>query len=37
VIKQPVELVACTLDGSNGCQFRIHPDTDEMVLKELYP
>jgi DeoR family transcriptional regulator, suf operon transcriptional repressor len=37
VIRQPVELVACTLDGSHGCQFRIHADTDEMVLKELYP
>ena len=26
VIKQPVELVSCTLDGHHGCQFRIEPD-----------
>jgi hypothetical protein len=23
VIRQPVELVSCTLDGYHGCQFRI--------------
>jgi DeoR family transcriptional regulator, suf operon transcriptional repressor len=28
VIRQPVELVACTLDGNHGCQFRIQPDSD---------
>jgi predicted ArsR family transcriptional regulator len=37
VIRQPVELVACTLDGSLGCQFRIQPETEETVLKELCP
>jgi DeoR family transcriptional regulator, suf operon transcriptional repressor len=36
-IRQPVELVACTLDGSHGCQFRIQPETDEIVLEELCP
>ncbi len=25
VMQQPVELVACTLDGHHGCQFRIEP------------
>jgi hypothetical protein len=37
VVKQPVELVSCTLDGNHGCQFRIKPDSDEMIVKELYP
>jgi DeoR family suf operon transcriptional repressor len=36
-VKQPVELVACTLDGNHGCQFRIQPDSDEIILKELHP
>jgi DeoR family suf operon transcriptional repressor len=36
VVQQPVELVACTLDGSHGCQFRIHPDSDESVPKEYH-
>lgn len=26
VVKQPVELVACTLDGHHGCQFRIEAE-----------
>src|SRR5512137_1336259 len=26
-VKQPVELVSCTLDGHHGCQFRIEPIT----------
>jgi DeoR family suf operon transcriptional repressor len=30
-VRQPVELVACTLDGSHGCQFRIRPDSDEII------
>lgn len=33
-VKQPVELVACTLDGNHGCQFRIQPRSDEIILKE---
>jgi predicted ArsR family transcriptional regulator len=36
-VKQPVELVACTLDGNHGCQFRIKSDPDEVITKELYP
>ena len=36
-VKQPVELVACTLDGNHGCQFRIQPNSDEITLKELRP
>ena len=30
-VRQPVELVACTLDGNHGCQFRIRPDSDEIT------
>jgi predicted ArsR family transcriptional regulator len=26
-VKQPVELISCTLDGHHGCQFRIEPVT----------
>ena len=37
VVRQPVELVACTLDGNHGCQFRIKPDSEEIIVKELYP
>lgn len=37
VVQQPVELVSCTLDGSHGCQFRIHPDSDESESKEFHP
>ena len=36
-VKQPVELVACTLDGNHGCQFRIRPDLAEITLEETYP
>jgi DeoR family transcriptional regulator, suf operon transcriptional repressor len=36
-VKQSVELVACTLDGNHGCQFRIKSDPDEVITKELYP
>lgn len=36
-VRQPVELVACTLDGNHGCQFRIQRDSDEIILKELHP
>jgi predicted ArsR family transcriptional regulator len=35
-VKQPVELVACTLDGNHGCQFMIQPDPNEIILKELH-
>jgi DeoR family suf operon transcriptional repressor len=37
VIRQPVELIECTLDGSHGCQFRIHPKPEETTLKESLP
>jgi DeoR family transcriptional regulator, suf operon transcriptional repressor len=37
VVKQPVELVACTLDGNHGCEFIIKPNPDEIITKELYP
>jgi DeoR family suf operon transcriptional repressor len=37
VIKQPVELVSCTLDGNHGCQFRIHSEPEETVMKEKRP
>jgi predicted ArsR family transcriptional regulator len=30
-VRHPVELVACTLDGNHGCQFRIVPDHDEIT------
>jgi DeoR family suf operon transcriptional repressor len=30
-VRQPVELVACTLDGNHGCLFRIRPDSDEII------
>jgi predicted ArsR family transcriptional regulator len=30
-VRQPVELVACTLDGNHGCQFKIRPDSDEII------
>jgi DeoR family transcriptional regulator, suf operon transcriptional repressor len=30
-VKQPVELVACTLDGNHGCQFRILPASSEIL------
>jgi DeoR family suf operon transcriptional repressor len=30
-VRQPVELVACTLDGNHGCQFRIRPDSNEIT------
>lgn len=36
-VRQPVELVSCTLDGNHGCQFRIKPDSNEAITKELYP
>jgi predicted ArsR family transcriptional regulator len=36
-VKQPVELVACSLDGNHGCQFRIKSDSDDVITKELYP
>jgi DeoR family transcriptional regulator, suf operon transcriptional repressor len=41
VVKQSVELIACTLDGHLGCQFRIQADTSSIddrtknYLKEL--
>jgi predicted ArsR family transcriptional regulator len=37
VIRQPVELIQCTLDGSHGCQFKIHPEPEETMLKESLP
>ena len=30
-VRLPVELVACTLDGSHGCQFKIDPKPDETT------
>jgi len=33
VVQQPVELVACTLDGHHGCQFRIDIVDAEQVDK----
>jgi DeoR family transcriptional regulator, suf operon transcriptional repressor len=29
-IRQPVELVSCTLDGHHGCQFKIEPITSNQ-------
>jgi DeoR family suf operon transcriptional repressor len=36
-VRQRVELVACTLDGNHGCQFRIGPEPDETGMKERRP
>jgi hypothetical protein len=34
VINQPVELVACTLDGHHGCQFKIETGEERVTSNQ---